>query len=85
MNAFDTYMRKQAGPGGFHANNPTAQMTGGGGNPMLSKDKKKPLDPWAHLNATGEDPEEHSDDTAVPKSSEKDVKGEGTVFGGVIG
>lgn len=84
MNPFDTYMRKQAGPGGFYGTNPTAQMTGAGGNSMLSKDKKKPLDPWAHMNATDEDPEEHADENQTkPGPQGGDTLPGGT--GGVIG
>lgn len=81
MNAFDTWMRKSADIS-MASDTLGSQVTGANDNPMLDKPKRKPLQPWMNIQATSDDPEEHADPR---KSTAKDVKGEGTVNGGVIG
>lgn len=81
MTPFDLYMRKSADIS-MASDTLGSQTTGVNDNPMLDKTKSSLLQPWMPLQATSDDPEEHADPR---KSSEKDVKGEGTNNGGVIG
>lgn len=82
MTPFLKYMRKEA-VGPFYASNPVYQMTGEGGNGMLPKKERKPLDPWAKVEPTSDDPEDVDGRHTPPEAQGGDTLPGGT--GGVIG
>jgi hypothetical protein len=81
MSLFLEWMRKHADIS-MASDTLGSQVTGANDNPMRDVNKNKPLQPWMDLQSTSDDPEEHADPR---KSTAKDVKGEGTDNGGVIG